>query len=326
MRIVVESSARLHMGFYNFLSDGIAYGGIGLAIDKPKVIVKVFKSDRLVIDNKTSIDVEDAVERVATAFNFKGFGVEVVEAIPRHIGLGSTTQLTLSIGYAVTKLLNMNIGVRELAVMLGRGRDSGIGIATFQYGGFIVDSGRRVSEKGIVEPPKNVDDLPQVIFRARVPRSWSILVFIPKRRRGLDENVERVAMDSPQPLPKDLQHELYKLLLLHIIPSVIRGDAETFGKAITKMQFIVGQYFSKFQGGIFCCEETEYIVNSLLSHGACGAGQSSWGPTAYGIVENSLRARRILRKVLSDIEKKGYEVEFFIAKARNRGALVREET
>jgi len=317
--VFVESSARLHLGFYNFFTDGVAYGGLGLAIEKPKIVARVCKSDEPRVVNRTGVDVSDAISHVLSRLGIKNVFVEILEAIPRHVGLGSTTQTMLSIGYAVSKLFGFGYGVEELAVLLGRGRDSGIGIATFKLGGFIVDSGRRVGE-GPVEKPASVLDLPKPIFRCDFPRNWSIIVFIPKGRRGFDEKSERKAMDYPQPLPKDIQFELYKLVLLHIIPSIMNSDINTFGKALTKLQIVVGEYFSKYQGGVFCCEESEHIVNAMLKHGAKGVGQSSWGPTVYGIVEDYSKAVEIASKVASDATARGYTITYNVVAARNRGA------
>jgi beta-ribofuranosylaminobenzene 5'-phosphate synthase len=321
--IVIESSARLHLGFYNFLVDSIVYGGLGVAIEYPKISIKVSKSNGLDIVNKSGVDLEDAVRNTLNKLNVDNIKIEILEAIPRHVGLGSTTQTMLAMGYAISKLFNLGYSVEEIAVLLGRGRDSGIGIATFKYGGFVVDSGRVLSEKGFVTPPRDVIDIPQIIFRSKLPRNWYFLVFIPRGIKGLDEKSERVAMDVPREIPKDIQFELYKLLILHIIPAVVRRDIDVFGKALTKLQFIVGEYFSKYQGGVFCCKESEYIVNSMLRNGVHGAGQSSWGPTVYGIVEGYSKARRILVKTVAEIQSKGLDAAYYIVKARNKGASLK---
>ena len=332
MKVTVEASARLHLGFYNFLEDNIVYGSIGISIEVPKVIVTASPSEgsSLTVLNKTNIDADDVVnnviKRVHNSLNIEipGLKISIVEAIPRHAGLGSTTQMSLAIGMAIMKLLNKPIKVRELAVMLGRGRDSGIGIAAFEHGGFIIDSGRRLPPNAIfVEPPKNINDLPYPIFRAKVPNDWLFLIFIPKQRKGLDETSERKVMDVPSPVPRELKYELYKLLLLYLMPSITMNDIKAFGRTITKLQVLVGQYFSKYQGGTYCCDETEFVINSLLKHGAYGAGQSSWGPTAYGIVKGQKQAAKLLTNVRKDIEKKGYDMVYFITKAQNKGALIK---
>jgi len=321
--IVVESSARLHLGFYNFLVDNIVYGGLGVAIEYPKISIKVSKSDRLSIVNKSGVDVEDAVRSTINKMNVDNIKIEILEAIPRHVGLGSTTQTMLATGYAISKLFNLRYSVEEIAVLLGRGRDSGIGIATFKYGGFIVDSGRVLSETSFVTPPRDTLDIPQIIFRSKLPRNWYFLVFTPRGIKGFDEKSERVAMDMPREIPKDIQFELYKLLILYIIPAVVRRDVDIFGKALTKLQFIVGEYFSRYQGGVFCCKESEYIVNSMLRNGVYGAGQSSWGPTVYGVVEGYSKARRVLAKTLAEIQSKGLDVVYYIVRARNKGVLLK---
>jgi len=321
MSIIVEAPARLHMGFYNFLTDNVAYGSIGLTLEEPRAVIMAKQSQEFNIINETNVYIDDIAENVINRLGRSNVEVRIEKAIPRHVGLGSTTQLSLALGTAIMRIMGKQINVRELAVTLDRGRDSGIGIAAFQYGGFIVDSGRRISN-GIIGFPKSLRDLPHPIFRARIPRDWYIIIAIPRNRMGPDERAERRVMDAPQLIPRDIQYELYKLLILKLIPSLIEGDIKLFGEAITKIQTLVGTYFSRYQGGIFCCEETEFIINSLLKHGAYDAGQSSWGSTAYSIVKGYRKAVKVLSMVKKDSEERGYEIGMFITRGRNKGALI----
>lgn len=320
--VTVESNARLHLGFYNILSENIAYGSLGVAINYPKVKVSIIKSDKVSVENKTNMEyVEKQVHRTIDMLGSYNVKIIVENAIPRHVGLGSITQLMLGIGQGVNVLYGLHYTIRELAVKLRRGTVSGIGIAAFEKGGFIVDSGRRVKGKTI-EPPKTVEELPHVIFRKSIPRNWLFLVIIPKGIHGLSEREEKTILTAPEPAQKDLQVELWKTMLIHLLPSLARNDAAEFGKAVTKIQILTGSYFAKYQGGIFCCEETEYAINSMLKHGALGAGQSSWGPTAYGIVLGLRKARRVLERTRKDMERKGYEAEYYIVNVRNSGAKI----
>jgi len=328
VKVTVHTPARIHMGFYNFLADNIAYGDLGVALQKPSVTVRVseISGNEIRVANKSGVDISDCIESVVKKLNLRGVYIEVLNAIPRHVGLGSTTQTVLAIACAVSRLQGLSCNVRDLAVKLCRGRDSGVGIAVFERGGFVVNSGRRISGERRVLCPTSPLDLPQVVFRAPVPREWSFILFTPRERRGLDEISERRVMDIPMQFPKDLQCELYRLVFLHMIPSILRRDIETFGKALTKLQFTIGEYFSKYQGGIFHSEEVELIVNTLLRYGVKGVGQSSWGPTVYGLVKGQSRARRIAVRVLEEIKSKGVEAEYVVVKAANRGArLVVEE-
>ena len=129
MRVDVKSSARLHLGFYTISSDCMAYGSMGLAIDRPEVNVQVEKADGLKIRNLTQVMIERDIEKVVEMLNLPGAEVNVLKAIPRHVGLGSTTQLRLSVAYALSKLYGLRYNIRQLAFILRRGWVSGIGIA-----------------------------------------------------------------------------------------------------------------------------------------------------------------------------------------------------
>ena len=321
MRIMINSGARLHLGFYNLLTDQLAYGSLGVGVEYPATVVYVQSSSSLKIVNESGVYVGDVVNEVLNKLGKPNAEIRVAKAAPRHVGLGSTTQLTLSLAYGLSKLLKLKYSIKELAVLFKRGHTSGIGIAVFESGGFIIDSGRVVRD-GVVSEPRRVSDLPQVVFRKSLPRNWYFIVVVPEGIEGLSEREERKYLEVPYEPPKDLQNELRKLLLIHLIPSVIWRDIEVFGKSITRIQELVGKYFSRYQGGIYCCKETELAVKLLLKHGACGAGQSSWGPAAYGITEGSKRARRILEKVGKEMKRKGVKAKYYLVRARNRGALV----
>jgi len=317
MKVEVSSSARIHMGFYTVSSGGIAYGGMGLAIDRPEVTVRVSRAERLNVRNLTGVAVEPDVKEVFEQLNLPGAEVTVLKAIPRHVGLGSTTQLRLCIAYGLSRVYGLRYGVKRLAFMLKRGWISGVGIAAFMHGGFIIDSGRTITEKGISEP-KSPNDLPAVMLRRPMPRSWKFIVAVPRGIRGLDERQERPFLRAPEMNPS-LEHALHEAVLLEMLPALARGDAEGFGAALTKVQRLVGRYFSKYQGGEFCCWETERLVEAMLEGGAYGVGQSSWGPTAYGLVEGSRMARRLLEHMRRSADRIGIEAELFVAQPRNRG-------
>jgi len=295
----------------------MAYGSMGLAINKPEVAVRVGEADDLKIRNLTEVPVEQDVKEVMRRLNLSGAEINILKAIPRHVGLGSTTQLRLSIAYALSRIYGLKHRIRQLAFIIKRGTVSGIGIAAFKHGGFMLDSGRQLSEDGISEP-KSPDEIPRVMFRSPMPKSWRFIVAIPRGIRGLDEREERPILEMPE-INHRIERELHETVLLHMLPALARRDAENFGRALTKVQRLVGQYFSKFQGGEFCCWETEEMVKSLLEGGAYGAGQSSWGPTAYGLIEGPKRAKKLLDYMLKSAEKIGVNSEIFIVQPRNRG-------
>lgn len=321
MKVEVRSAARLHLGFYTLRSDDTAYGSIGVAINTPAVVVRVGESKGLEIRNYSGIPVEDEVRKVVKSLGLAGASVEILKAIPRHVGLGSTTQLTLSLAYGLARLYGLGRGIRELAFATRRGWVSGIGIAAFERGGFILDTGRRV-EKGRVAEPGGPGDLPGVMYRSPLPPSWRFIVAVPRGVRGLDEREERPLLEAPES-DERLEALLQRTVLLGMLPALAKRDVRAFGEALTRLQLLVGEYFSKYQGGVFCCWETETIVNAMLDGGAYGAGQSSWGPTAYGLVRGMREARRVLEHLAGVLDREGIDAEVFVARPRNRGALLK---
>ncbi|OYT49225.1 hypothetical protein B6U79_02295 [Candidatus Bathyarchaeota archaeon ex4484_231] len=317
MKVEVSSSARLHFGFYTISTGHMAYGSIGVAISEPTVTVQVSRSDGLKVRNLTQVKIEQNVKEVLKRLKISGAEVTILNAIPRHLGLGSTTQSELSIAYAVSKIYNRSCNIRQLAFMMKRGWVSGIGTALFEHGGFVLDTGRLL-KKGRICEPESSDELPRIMYRSSFPRNWYFIVAVPKGIRGFDEREEKPFLEIPESNPK-IERQLHEAVLLHMLPALARKDAETFGKALTKVQLLVGKYFSKHQHGEFCCWETEQLVKSLLNGGAYGAGQSSWGPTAYGMIEGQKRGKNLLGYMLKSTDKIGVESELFMVQARNRG-------
>src|SRR5439155_1500559 len=76
------------------------------------------------------------------------------------------------------------------------------------------------------------------------------------------------------------------LVLMQLLPAVAVADLPAFGAALTEVQRITGGWFAPAQGGVFAPGETGELVERLRQWGAIGVGQSSWGPAAYGIVED----------------------------------------
>ncbi|ADI32466.1 beta-ribofuranosylaminobenzene 5'-phosphate synthase family protein [Staphylothermus hellenicus] len=319
--ILITTGARLHLGFYNFLSEGKAYGSIGVYLKTPTIrVLGIREGDNLRIHNYTGINIDDIVYTINNIFKNYGVSIHILESFPRHVGLGSTTQILLAIGDCIRRIYNLRLSIRELALLFKRGIVSGIGIATYEKGGLIIDSGRR-AKNGIIGIPKDLDDLPSVIYRKNLPQHWYFIVITPKGIKGLDEKSETPFLEKPEE-NKELQYELLKILVLKLLPSISNNDPKTFGRAIYKIQLLTGKYFSKYQDSIFCCEEAEYIINSLMRNGVYGAGQSSWGPTVYGIIDYRKKALRTLSRVKQELYHRDIEADYYISQVSNTGARV----
>ena len=104
--VTVETGARLHLGFYGLCrSSGLMLGGVGLAVDGVGYRVTVAAAEKLAVKGCQRELVASIALEAARLYELPGLRVAVERCIPRHVGLGSTTQLTLSI-HAATAVLS----------------------------------------------------------------------------------------------------------------------------------------------------------------------------------------------------------------------------
>src|SRR5437763_9064597 len=108
------------------------------------------------------------------------------------------------------------------------------------------------------------------------------------------------------------------LVLMQLLPAVAVADLPAFGAALTEVQRITGGWFAPAQGGVFAPGETGELVERLRQWGAIGVGQSSWGPAAYGIVEDAAASQALAARVRAVLGAGGtvYEAGFSGAGAR----------
>ncbi len=70
------------------------------------------------------------------------------------------------------------------------------------------------------------------------------------------------------------------------------GNIDEFGAALTEIQREIGSIFAARQGGVFHPRAAP-VVQALEALGVGAVGQSSWGPTVYGIVGGAQRAAEV---------------------------------
>ena len=139
----MRSPSRLHFSLID-LNGGLGRvdGSVGLALNHPAVILEASSNDTIEVTGVHANFVHSLVTRFAQHYSIDlGAKIHVTSAIPSHVGLGSTTQLSLSIAAALSRLFGLDTTVKNLAEVMGRGGTSGIGVAAFEMGGLIVDGG-----------------------------------------------------------------------------------------------------------------------------------------------------------------------------------------
>ncbi|MEM2427102.1 MAG: hypothetical protein QXZ52_02720 [Candidatus Hadarchaeales archaeon] len=304
---MVSAPSRLHLGILDPSGrNGRIYGGLGVALLKPRVRVRISPSSSLEISGPSAKTAREKLSPLLRRLGKRGARIEILESIPEHSGLGSTTQLSLAVGMGLVKLFGSKLSVEEVSEVMGRGWFSGVGTHLFKRGGFVLEGGR-----------KKEGGLPPLLFHSPFPEEWKFVVALPPSR-GLDEREERKVFERISPSPEEVGRAC-RLVLMKMLPALVERDLLAFGSSLTELQRVVGGYFKEVQGGIFGSPLLEETIEFMLEEGAVGGGQSSWGPAVYGLVGGEERAKALEEKVERFLEKRGGG-KVFSSGVDNKGA------
>jgi beta-RFAP synthase len=178
---------------------------------------------------------------------------------------------------------------------------------TFALGGLVVEGGHR----------PGVTRSAPLLAHHPMPDAWRAVVVVPASASGLSGGAEEEAFRRLVPAP-ERSAVVAQLVLTSLLPALVEGELEEFGAALTRVQQLVGDAFAEVQGGRFH-PRAGALVEALLHFGAAGAGQSSWGPTVYGIVGSEAAGLELARR-MEDVA--GGEGSVELVAFDNRGARV----
>jgi beta-ribofuranosylaminobenzene 5'-phosphate synthase len=305
----VEAPARLHMGMLDVAGDRARrFGGLGVAISRPAAVVEASPGDDVTAEGPDAERAVAVARRCREALGLAGGArIRVVEAIPAHVGLGSGTKLALAVSAALAALARQMPEPEALARAAGRGARSAVGLWTFVHGGLVVEGG--VRQGGQQAAP--------LLARHAMPDDWRCVLAIPTAEPGLSGRAEEEAFARLRP-DAERAALIAQLVLTSLLPGLAERDLTEFGAALTRVQRLVGESFASVQGGVFH-PRAGALVEALLRLGAAGAGQSSWGPAAYGVVGGEQAGRELARRVDAELAGDG-RVE--VVRFDNRGARV----
>jgi beta-ribofuranosylaminobenzene 5'-phosphate synthase len=300
-------------------------GGIGIALDEPRVLLEARQSAGVEVagcDKTTSQLVREIATRTLAGIRAgAGASITIRSSYPAHTGLGSGSQLALATARAICELYGRQMTVNELAHLTGRGGTSGIGTAAFERGGFIIDGGHRFGpgcEKTGFAPSsasKGIRPAP-VTVRHDFPDEWRILLAIPDLPAGASGNREVDIFRQYCPVPLDEVRALCHEVLMRMLPAILEHDLEAFGASINAVQNIG---FKKVEHTLQP-PQVAALLDAMRGAGAAGAGMSSFGPALYAVSDTGLK--EIERAAQSFMQETGGGTTL-ITSARNVGAAVR---
>lgn len=310
-RIVVEAPARIHFGLLDLRGDlGRRFGGLGAALETPRLVLEAQASPTLSADGPDHARVLEYARRVIEARRLPGGAAfHVRETLPAHSGLGSGTQLALATARALAELHGLPHDPASLAAATGRARRSAIGTWSFARGGFILEGGRRGGD----ESPA------PLLLRQAMPESWRVVLALPAVARGLSGAAEERAFREMPPPSAEVTARAAHVVLMQVLPALVEADLAAFGRGVTELQRLVGEMFRPVQGERFAHPLCARLVADLLAAGACGAGQSSWGPAVFGLAAGDAAARALAERVRAGVGEGG---TVLVSAFSNSGARV----
>ncbi|WP_246160687.1 beta-ribofuranosylaminobenzene 5'-phosphate synthase family protein [Aureimonas fodinaquatilis] len=309
----VTAPARLHLGFLD-LNGGLGrkFGGIGLALAEPqtRLTLKFSEHGRTQVTGSQANRAENYLTKMAASLQLEGaYALHVEEALPAHAGLGSGTQMALSVAQALRRLHHLPLNAAEDAMVLERGARSGLGAAFFRTGGLLVDGGRGPDTR-----------LPPIIAAQDFPSDWRVILVLDHGSTGVHGAKEIAAFATLPRFPESAAQTICRLTLMQLLPALAEQDIAAFGSAVFDIQRLAGAYFAPAQGGVFASARVAQTMGRLDALGAFGSGQSSWGPTGFAFAPSQKIAQNWVDTLLRESHAENLEIR--IVSGRSSGASV----
>lgn len=323
--VVVSAPARVHFGL---LSVGenlpVNYGGAGLMLQGPRTVVEAAAADRFSVTKGDA----DWLGRLAARW-LESFGrggdcaaagagglppaaLGVVESAPRHMGLGSGTQMAFAVGAALSRLFGSPLpGPVELAGGMDRGRRSAIGTYGFFEGGFLVDRGRARGE-----------GLSVLDLRLDFPEEWTVVLVLPPLGPGRHGAAEQAVFGPAARSTQESRDRLTMLLRDVVVPAVAGCNYDDFAGGIREFNRLSGEYYLSSQPAGYHSESIREAIGLLQKLGCPAVAQSSWGPGMVAILPDPDRATHIADAVRSGQLPHFARAAVVLTRCDNRGASV----
>jgi len=298
--MIIETPSRLHITLIDLNGAiGRIDGGVGLTIREPNLVLKaeeieegievLFEEDGLsseLIDEYRE-KIQNSAQKIIENLKINaGFKFTIKKTYPAHSGLGSGTQISLAVGKTISKIQNKDMNAFSIAKIVGRGGTSGIGVRSFDHGGFILDGGHKVEEKPDFLPSSASKASPApLITRYDFPQDWKIILAIPNVPAGASGPKEVNIFQKYCPIPLIEVQKLSHILLMKMMPSVVEKDLDSFGSSINEVQ---DTGFKKIELQLQNPVIND-IIENMRSEGAAGVGMSSFGPTVYAVTDSNLK-------------------------------------
>ena len=286
--IRIRAFPRIHVTLLALHDGGYRInGGVGFAINDPsfEVVARPSHSLAIRVDGPGSVDtatqryIEGRLQNALRIHDLKQ-RVEVVLRVSErsHLGLGSSTALTLAALEACLRSNDQTVSRERLVSLSGRGGTSGVGIFTYFDGGMSLDFGRVMDGPGSFLPSEDTIPLNLPVRIARTDmKAASMGLLLPTHIAPKSSQEERQFFRDTCPLPRaETLEALYHAAMGVYAAAAEQNDAQLY-KAINAVQDCA---WKRAEIHLYRDEVTT-CLNIVRSNGANAAGMSSLGPMVY---------------------------------------------
>jgi len=289
------------------------FGGVGLMIDRPGLQLRVSPAERFQVKGPLKQRAEQFVGKMCAALALPcepACLIEIENAPPEHVGLGTGTQLGLAVATGIRELLGRDdLDYFDLAELIGRGERSSIGTYGFAMGGLLVEAGKYEGES---HSP--------LVSRVELPQQWRVVLIALRGQHGIHGDVERRAFSDLPPVPTAATAGLCREVLLSLLPAAAEGRFERFSESLYRYGHMAGLCFAANQGGPFANARLAALVERIREMDVHGVGQSSWGPNIFAMLPDQESAERFAARLAE--KRDGPDLDVTIATPNNCGANV----
>lgn len=244
-KVIITNAGRLHFNSLKMNIDGgRGCGGVGISLKGPVLKIQFSVAKKITVSGGNSY-LRNKIEKFAKDILKylkidQGVDIKILEYFQNQVGLGSGTQLGLSVGRGLSILFDKKLSQLQIAQITKRSGVSGIGYYAFSKGGLIIDGGYKMGDN---EAKKNFADHsltpPPLTARYSFPNKWKILLLSPKKSlpkiSGLDEG--KFFTDNT-PIPMEEVGSICTNILMGMIPALQEKDYFKFMEYLSKINYI----------------------------------------------------------------------------------------
>ncbi|MFO0939543.1 MAG: hypothetical protein U0930_02130 [Pirellulales bacterium] len=348
MMIELRTGCRLHFGLAE-LSPGQPnrYAGLGVMLNSPSMHLRITWD--AAVPDITLVEEIDAASQQEYQQRIQSWQranndthVELLSGYPFHSGLGAGTQLacllavarqlrtvsastvpsslpwsdargsqTSGTGWMQVRDVLANVSTQDLAGLAQRGLRSAIGLQGFFSGGLILDQGYEGSDLGSIRREVSAE-------AGNLPECWRFVLIRGTTNSAITGALESNMIGEMASNPHAHRSRMLELAKL-ALAAARNAEFQIFCDAMDEYMQYAGDMFAPIQGGRYNGAVCSQAVAVAKQCGLKAVGQSSWGPTIFGISSDPDQAGQVAQRIRAQAS--NWQVQ--IAVSSQGGAEVR---